>query len=230
VIINGRTRDKVDKVAADIRRAVPGANIVGVAADVSEAAGFDQLVRAAPGVDILVNNAAICEPKDFFAIPDEDWRRFFETNIVSGVRLSGAYTPRMLELDWGRIVFISFSAALQTSKEMIHYGLTKTAQLAISRGLAELTACGRLVASHSYRLSASARSCTERWPVLRAYAHESASSARVAVQVFLHGEYVEVDDYVQCASAIPVVRTADGAVQEPSDDPTRWTPPFGGCW
>jgi NAD(P)-dependent dehydrogenase (short-subunit alcohol dehydrogenase family) len=140
VVINGRKSETVDKVAGDIRRAAPGVKIIAVAADVSEAAGCDKLVRTAASVDILVNNAGIFEPKDFFAIPDEDWRRFFETNVMSGVRLSRAYMPRMLELNWGRIVFISSESALQIPKEMIHYSFTKTAQLAISRGLAELTA------------------------------------------------------------------------------------------
>jgi NAD(P)-dependent dehydrogenase (short-subunit alcohol dehydrogenase family) len=128
VVVNGRKSETVEKVAADIRRAAPGVKIIAVAADVSEVAGCDKLVRAAPSVDILVNNAAIFEPKDFFRIPDEDWRRFFETNVMSGVRLSRAYMPRMLELNWGQIVFIASEAALQVPKEMIHYGFTKTAR------------------------------------------------------------------------------------------------------
>jgi NAD(P)-dependent dehydrogenase (short-subunit alcohol dehydrogenase family) len=93
-----------------------------------------------PSVDILVNNAGIYEPKDFFEIPDEEWTHYFELNVMSGVRLSRAYMPGMLDRNWGRIIFISSESALQIPKEMIHYGFTKTAQLAISRGLAELTA------------------------------------------------------------------------------------------
>jgi NAD(P)-dependent dehydrogenase (short-subunit alcohol dehydrogenase family) len=93
-----------------------------------------------PAVDILINNAGIFEPKDFFAIPDADWTRFTETNVMSGVRLSRAFMPGMLKRDWGRIVFISSESGLQIPVEMIHYGVTKTAQLALSRGLAELTA------------------------------------------------------------------------------------------
>ena len=103
------------------------------------AAGCKALVAALPEVDILINNAGIFEPKDFFDIPDEDWSRFFEVNVMSGVRLSRAYLPGMLKRNWGRIVFISSESALNIPSEMIHYGMTKTAQLAVSRGLAEMT-------------------------------------------------------------------------------------------
>jgi len=139
-IVNGRTRDKVDRVVADLARALPEAKLRGVAADVADAAGCDALIRAVPEVDILVNNAGIFEPKDFFAIPDSDWTRLTETNVMSGVRLSRAWMPGMLKRDWGRIIFISSESGLQIPAEMIHYGVTKTAQLALSRGLAELTA------------------------------------------------------------------------------------------
>src|SRR6202042_1209370 len=111
----------------------------GIAADVSTAAGCKDLVAALPDVDILINNAGIFEPKGFFDIPDQDWSRFFDVNVMSGVRLSRAYMPAMLKRNWGRIVFISSESALNIPKEMIHYGMTKTAQLAISRGLAEMT-------------------------------------------------------------------------------------------
>jgi NAD(P)-dependent dehydrogenase (short-subunit alcohol dehydrogenase family) len=106
---------------------------------VSTAAGCKELLAALPKVDILINNAGIFEPKNFFKIPDEDWSRFFEVNVMSGVRLSRAYLPGMLKRNWGRIVFISSESALNIPTEMIHYGTTKTAQLAISRGLAKLT-------------------------------------------------------------------------------------------
>jgi NAD(P)-dependent dehydrogenase (short-subunit alcohol dehydrogenase family) len=139
VIVNGRKQDTVDKAVAAVKEAAPKAEVLGVAADVSTADGCAALVAAAPGVDILVNNAGIFEPKPFFDISDADWDRFFETNVMSGVRLSRAYMPGMLKRDWGRIIFISSESALQIPKEMIHYGLTKTAQLALSRGLAELT-------------------------------------------------------------------------------------------
>jgi NAD(P)-dependent dehydrogenase (short-subunit alcohol dehydrogenase family) len=139
VVVNGRTQAKVDSAAAAIGRAVPGAKVRGVAADVSTADGCNALVAELPEVDILVNNAGIFEPKGFFDIPDEDWSRFFEVNVMSGVRLSRAYLPGMLKRNWGRIVFISSESALNIPKEMIHYGTTKTAQLAVSRGLAEMT-------------------------------------------------------------------------------------------
>ena len=139
VVVNGRTQAKVDAAAAAIAKAVPGAKVRGVAADVSTAAGCKTLVAALPQVDILINNAGIFEPKGFFDIPDEDWSRFFEVNVMSGVRLSRAYFPGMLKRNWGRIVFISSESALNIPKEMIHYGTTKTAQLAVSRGLAEMT-------------------------------------------------------------------------------------------
>jgi NAD(P)-dependent dehydrogenase (short-subunit alcohol dehydrogenase family) len=139
VVVNGRTQGKVDEAVATIARAVPGAKVRGVAADVSTAAGCNALVAALPEADILINNAGIFEAKGFFDIPDEDWIRFFEVNMMSGVRLSRAYMPGMLKRNWGRIIFISSESALNIPKEMIHYGVTKTAQLALSRGLAEMT-------------------------------------------------------------------------------------------
>jgi len=139
VIVNGRRQESVQAAVERLKRAAPGARIEGIAADVATAEGCAALVRAAPAIDILVNNAGIFEPKDFFDIPDADWTRFFETNVMSGVRLARAYMQGMLERNWGRIVFLSSESAIQIPKEMIHYGFTKTAQLAISRGLAELT-------------------------------------------------------------------------------------------
>ena len=139
VVVNGRSQAKLDAAVAGIAREVPGGNIRGVAADVSTAAGWEALVAAQPDVDILINNAGIFEPKGFFDIPDADWSRFFEINVMSGVRLSRAYFPGMLKRNWGRIVFISSESALNIPKEMIHYGMTKASQLAVSRGLAEMT-------------------------------------------------------------------------------------------
>src|SRR6202051_3059635 len=139
VVVNGRTKAKVDAAAAAIAKAGPGGKVRGMAPNVSTAAGCKALAAAQPEVDILINNAGIFEPKGFFDIPDEDWSRFFEVNVMSGVRLSRAYLPDMLKRNWGRIVFISSESALNIPKEMIHYGMTKTAQLAISRGLAEMT-------------------------------------------------------------------------------------------
>jgi NAD(P)-dependent dehydrogenase (short-subunit alcohol dehydrogenase family) len=139
VVLNGRAQGKVDSAVAAITKAAPGAKVRGVAADVSTAAGCNTLLAALPDVDILINNAGIFEPKGFFDIPDEDWSRFYEVNVMSGVRLSRAYMPGMLKRNWGRIVFISSESALNIPKEMIHYGMTKTAQLAVARGLAEMT-------------------------------------------------------------------------------------------
>jgi NAD(P)-dependent dehydrogenase (short-subunit alcohol dehydrogenase family) len=140
VVINGRTQAKVDAAVTAVAQAVPRSSPRGVAADVSTADGCARLIEAVPDVDILINNAGIFEPKDFFQTPDADWVRFFEVNMMSGVRLSRAYMPGMLTRNWGRIVFISSESALQIPSEMIHYGVTKTAQLGLSRGLAELTA------------------------------------------------------------------------------------------
>jgi NAD(P)-dependent dehydrogenase (short-subunit alcohol dehydrogenase family) len=139
IVVNGRTQAKVDAAVTALAKAAPGSKVRGVAADVSTAEGCNALVAALPDVDILVNNAGIFEPKGFFDIPDADWSRFFEVNVMSGVRLSRAYMPGMLKRNWGRIVFISSESALNIPKEMIHYGMTKTAQLAVSRGLAEMT-------------------------------------------------------------------------------------------
>jgi NAD(P)-dependent dehydrogenase (short-subunit alcohol dehydrogenase family) len=137
VVINGRGQDKVDAAVRKLEGA--GGKVRGIAADVSTAAGCKALAAALPEVDILINNAGIFEPKDFFEIPDEDWSRFFEVNVMSGVRLSRAYMKGMLKRNWGRIVFISSESGLNIPVEMIHYGMSKTAQLAVARGLAQLT-------------------------------------------------------------------------------------------
>lgn len=140
VILNGRSTRRLEEAVARLKAAVPQAKARGVAAGVDTAEGCAHLAAAAGAVDILVNNAGIFEPKDFFDIPDEDWTRMFEINVMSGVRLSRALMKGMLERDWGRVVFISSESALQIPKEMVHYGFSKTADLAVSRGLAELTA------------------------------------------------------------------------------------------
>jgi NAD(P)-dependent dehydrogenase (short-subunit alcohol dehydrogenase family) len=140
VIVNGRTQQRVDSAVAAVKKEVSGATVSGIAVDLSTAAGAEALIRELPDVDVLVNNLGIFEPKPFDQISDADWIRFFETNVLSGVRLSRHYLPRMLERDWGRIVFISSESAVQIPAEMIHYGMTKTAQVAIARGLAETTA------------------------------------------------------------------------------------------
>jgi len=140
VVINGRTQARVDAAIGQIKKAVPGANLVGAAGDVGQVDGVTTVVKSVPEVDILVNNAGIFEPKAFAEIPDADWMRFFEVNVMSGVRLSRAYLPSMMKKNWGRIIFISSESAVNIPAEMIHYGLTKTSQLALSRGLAETTA------------------------------------------------------------------------------------------
>jgi NAD(P)-dependent dehydrogenase (short-subunit alcohol dehydrogenase family) len=140
VIVNGRSNNAITEALAHIRRAVPEARVESFAGDLSTAESVEALLLQFPSVDVLVNNLGIFEPKPFEDIPDEDWRRFFEVNVLSGVRLSRAYLPGMKQRDWGRIVFISSESGIQIPVEMIHYGTTKTAQLAVSRGLAETCA------------------------------------------------------------------------------------------
>lgn len=137
VVVNGRKEAAVDKALADLTRAVRGALIRGVAADLATAAGCEALFKAEPRADILVNNVGIYGPQDFFEIPDPEWTRFFEVNVMSGVRLSRAYLPGMVRRNWGRVVFLSSESALNIPADMIHYGFTKTANLSISRGLAK---------------------------------------------------------------------------------------------
>ena len=139
VIINGRKADKTAKAVAELMAEMPGAEFIAATADVSTAEGCNSITSAHPVIDILVNNAATFEAKDFFDIPDKDWSFYFDTNVLSGIRLSRALMPGMLQRNWGRIVFISSESAVQIPTEFIHYGVTKTAQLAVSRGLAELT-------------------------------------------------------------------------------------------
>lgn len=139
VIVNGRTEARVDEAIGKIKSATPDADVSGVAADVSTAEGVKTATDFAPEVEILINNMGIFEPKTFAEISDEDWFRFFEANVMSGVRLSRFYFPKMIAADWGRIVFVSSESAVNIPSEMIHYGMTKTAQLAVARGLAETT-------------------------------------------------------------------------------------------
>jgi NAD(P)-dependent dehydrogenase (short-subunit alcohol dehydrogenase family) len=137
VVINGRSRDSVKAAQQRLVEQVPGCSVEGIAADLASADGVADFLRRAGDADILVNNLGIFEPAPFEAITDADWHRYFDTNVMSGIRLSRHYVPRMRERGWGRIVFISSESALNIPVEMIHYGMTKTAQLAISRGLAE---------------------------------------------------------------------------------------------
>jgi NAD(P)-dependent dehydrogenase (short-subunit alcohol dehydrogenase family) len=137
VILNGRTEASVAEAIGRLKETLPSAQISGFAGDLSKLADVTALVKHHPEVDILVNNLGIFDPKAFEEIPDEDWQRFFDVNVMSGVRLSRAYLPGMKQRNWGRVVFISSESGIQIPVEMIHYGMTKTAQLALSRGLAE---------------------------------------------------------------------------------------------
>ena len=139
VVINGRTQKRVDAAVKEIKSATGNEHITGIAADFAEPEQIAALIKQLPEVDILINNVGIFEPKAFADISDADWVKFFEVNVLSGVRLSRAYFDQMLKKNWGRIIFISSESGVQIPSEMIHYGVTKTAQLAVARGLAELT-------------------------------------------------------------------------------------------
>ena len=137
VILTGRSQASVDEALVKLREQVPGSQAQGYVGDLATPQAVQALIKWHPTVDVLVNNLGIFDPKPFEEIPDDDWQRFFETNVMSGVRLSRAYLPKMKEKNWGRIVFISSESGVQIPVEMIHYGVTKTAQLGLSRGLAE---------------------------------------------------------------------------------------------
>ena len=139
VIVNGRSEARAAKAVEDIRQKNPQAKVEAFAGDLSTLEVCEDLKIRHPDLDILVNSLGIFNPQPFEEISDDEWRRFFEVNVLSGVRLSRYYLPRMKQRDWGRIVFVSSESAVQIPVEMIHYGFTKTAQLAISRGLAEST-------------------------------------------------------------------------------------------
>jgi NAD(P)-dependent dehydrogenase (short-subunit alcohol dehydrogenase family) len=158
VYVNGRTQKRVDVALAAIRSyaanmsaaktSAAKISVDGIVADFSGAAGAEEVIAKLPAVDVLVNNVGIFEPKPFTEIPDEDWYRLFEVNVMSGVRLARYYLPGMLKKNWGRILFISSESAVQIPAEMVHYGMTKTAQIAIARGIAESVA-GTGVTSNS---------------------------------------------------------------------------------
>ena len=140
MLFRSRSDSAVDSAVEQIPKAVPGAKADGFAGDMATTRATEDLLKVFPAVDILVNNLGIYELKPFDEICDEEWRHIFEVNVLSGVRLSRAYFPGMRQRNWGRIIFISSESAINSPKEMIHYGMTKTAQLAVSRGLAEY--CG----------------------------------------------------------------------------------------
>jgi NAD(P)-dependent dehydrogenase (short-subunit alcohol dehydrogenase family) len=140
VYVNGRTQERVDAAMAAIRSRAATARVDAIVADFSGSAGAETVIAKLPAVDVLVNNVGIFEPKPFLEIPDADWLRFFDINVMSGVRLSRHYLPGMLKKNWGRIIFISSESAVQIPAEMVHYGMTKTAQIAVARGIAESVA------------------------------------------------------------------------------------------
>ncbi len=140
VYVNGRTRERVDAAISAIQSQGGFAKVEGIVADFSSSAGAEAVIAKLPAVDVLVNNVGIFEPKAFVEIPDADWLRFFEVNVMSGVRLSRHYLAGMLGKNWGRIIFISSESAVQIPVEMVHYGMTKTAQVAVARGIAESVA------------------------------------------------------------------------------------------
>ncbi|MDD0973061.1 SDR family NAD(P)-dependent oxidoreductase [Pseudomonas fontis] len=140
VVLNGRSKARVDAAVKQLRGKFPGVKVSGVVADLGTAEGAEKLFAKVPQADILVNNLGIFEPKGFFEISDEEWRNFFEVNVMSAVRLSRHYAPGMAERGWGRVLFLSSESAVQIPVEMVHYGTTKTALLAVSRGLAETLA------------------------------------------------------------------------------------------
>ena len=140
VYVNGRTQQRVDAAVEAIRSLGATIKVDGIVADFSGASGAETAIAKLPAVDVLVNNVGIFEPKPFAEIPDADWYRFFEINVMSGVRLARHYLPGMLKKNWGRILFISSESAVQIPPEMVHYGMTKTAQVAVARGIAESVA------------------------------------------------------------------------------------------
>jgi len=139
VVVNGRTAERVNLAVDQLKKETGNAHITGITADFANKFQVQNLIDQLPEVDILVNNVGIFEPKSFSDIPDEDWFKFFEVNVMSGIRLSRVYFDKMIKKNWGRILFISSESAIQIPEEMIHYGMTKTAQIAVARGLAELT-------------------------------------------------------------------------------------------
>ena len=140
VVVNGRTQGRVDSAVKKIRGETSEADVRGIAGDLSTADGVQTFTKQVTEADILINNLGIFEPKPFGDITDEDWLRFFEANVMSGIRLSRQYLPGMLLKNWGRIIFISSESGQQIPAEMVHYGMTKTAQIAVARGLAESVA------------------------------------------------------------------------------------------
>jgi NAD(P)-dependent dehydrogenase (short-subunit alcohol dehydrogenase family) len=139
VVINGRVESRVESAVLKLKSEVPGATVSGVAADFREPAEVERLLGSLEGIDILVNNVGLFEVKPFGEISDDDWRRYFDVNVMSGVRLSRAVLPRMIDSGWGRIIFIGSESGVNIPADMTHYGVTKAGLLALSNGLAKLT-------------------------------------------------------------------------------------------
>ncbi|WP_095139696.1 SDR family NAD(P)-dependent oxidoreductase [Pseudomonas sp. Irchel s3a10] len=137
VVVIGRETAKVEQALASIRQNVPGAQLRGLTADLGTAEGAEKLFAAEPRADILVNNLGIFDAVDFFDTPDSEWTRFYEVNVISGVRLSRHYVPGMVEQGWGRVIFLSSESGVATPADMLNYGVTKSANLAVSHGLAK---------------------------------------------------------------------------------------------
>jgi len=137
VVINGRTSARVAAALQKLRAQLAGADFSGIAADLGTPEGVAAFIKQVPTADVLVNNLGVFEVKPFLEIRDEDWQRFFEVNVLSGVRLTRHYLPGMLKKNWGRVIFVSSESGQQIPAEMVHYGMTKTAQIAIARGVAE---------------------------------------------------------------------------------------------
>src|ERR1044071_3325338 len=140
IVVNGRTAKRVQTAEQSIRTQMRGAEVQGVAADLGTAAGIEEFLKQVPAADVLVNSVGIFEIKPFLQIPDADWLRLFEVNVLSGIRLTRHYLPEMLRKNWGRVIFISSESGQQIPSEMVHYGMTKTAQIAVARGVAESVA------------------------------------------------------------------------------------------
>jgi NAD(P)-dependent dehydrogenase (short-subunit alcohol dehydrogenase family) len=182
IVINGRSPERVDAAVRDMRRAFPGNDIAGVVADLATADGTAALISYGPDADILVNNVGTARLKPFAELTDTDWLEIFQINVMSGVRVTRHYLPRMVEKGWGRVVFISSESAVNIPKEMIDYGMTKTAQLAISRGLAESVA-GTGVTVNSVLPGPTRSETVSNWLVAQSQA-EGITQAE-AEQVFL---------------------------------------------
>ncbi|MGG5839577.1 SDR family NAD(P)-dependent oxidoreductase, partial [Huaxiibacter chinensis] len=140
IILNGRSTESVNRGIQHLQQVIPGVDVRAAIADLSSPEGVESLLKVASNVDILVNNAGIYGPQDFYSTDDDTWDRYWQTNVMSGVRLSRALLPGMVKKGWGRVVFISSESARNIPADMIHYGVTKTAQLSLARGLAKFVA------------------------------------------------------------------------------------------